>query len=146
MIKIINDDILNATEDCICHQVNTKGVMGAGVAKAISRRYPVVKTKYQQLCKSEKNLLGRVQAVSINERQMVLNVFGQENYGSFPGKVYTDYRALQIAFEFIKNTYSDKSLAFPYKFGCGLANGDWTIVEGLLKEYFNEMSVTLYKK
>lgn len=33
MIKTIEGNILDAEEDIICHQVNCKGVMGAGLAK-----------------------------------------------------------------------------------------------------------------
>ena len=35
MIKTVIGDILDATEDIICHQVNWRGVMGPGVAKTL---------------------------------------------------------------------------------------------------------------
>lgn len=41
MIKIINDNILNSTENIICHQVNCKGIMESGLAKQIKYRYPM---------------------------------------------------------------------------------------------------------
>jgi O-acetyl-ADP-ribose deacetylase (regulator of RNase III) len=148
MIKAKDGDILTATEDCICHQVNTKGVMGAGVAKAICGKYPVVKTEYIKFCKANKDLLGRVNAVRASEHQIVLNIFGQEDYGRDPRRVYTDYDALRRAFKFIWENFGGRSLAFPYKFGCGLANGDWDIVYGMIADQFqySDMSVTIYNK
>ena len=41
--------------------------------------------------------------------------------------------------------YHDKSLAFPYKFGCGLAKGNWKIVYNMICTYFDDMDVTIYK-
>jgi O-acetyl-ADP-ribose deacetylase (regulator of RNase III) len=38
MSKTVYGSILDATEDIICHQVNCRGVMGAGVAKALCQR------------------------------------------------------------------------------------------------------------
>jgi O-acetyl-ADP-ribose deacetylase (regulator of RNase III) len=146
MIKIVNADILTATEACICHQVNCAGVMGAGVAKAISGKYPVVKTEYMEFCNSNNDLLGKVNEARVNERQVVLNIFGQRSCGSNRNRVYTEYNALKHAFGAIKKQYGDKSLAFPYKFGCGLANGNWCTVYGLIEEYFGDMDVAIYHK
>ncbi len=36
MVKIVKGNILNATEDIICQQVNCMGIMGAGLAKQIN--------------------------------------------------------------------------------------------------------------
>lgn len=58
---------------------------------------------------------------------------------------YTDYVALTKAFDEIRNKYHNKSLAFPYGFGCGLANGDWNIVENMINTYFADMDVTIYR-
>ncbi|WP_370956757.1 hypothetical protein AB3239_10910 [Bacillus subtilis] len=51
MIKIVKGNILDASEDIIVQQVNCKGVMGAGLAKAILNKYPNVKKEYQSLRK-----------------------------------------------------------------------------------------------
>lgn len=75
----------------------------------------------------------------------VANVFGQLNYGRTAGKVYTDYVALTKAFDQLRTAFHDKSLAFPYNFGCGLANGSWSVVYKMICTYFNDMDVTIYK-
>lgn len=56
-----------------------------------------------------------------------------------------DYVALTKAFDEIRSKYHNKSLAFPYGFGCWLANGDWNIVENMLNTYFWDMDVTIYR-
>lgn len=39
-LKVINGDITEVTNGYIIHQVNDKGVMGAGVALAIRNKFP----------------------------------------------------------------------------------------------------------
>ncbi|EGL17721.1 hypothetical protein HMPREF9413_4472 [Paenibacillus sp. HGF7] len=40
---------------------------------------------------------------------------------------------------------SEQSIALPYNIGCGLAGGDWDIVEQIIEEVFIDYDVTLYK-
>lgn len=148
MIKIINDNILHATEDIICHQVNCQNAMGSGVAKAIYTRYPIVKSSYHKFCNqfdSPDKLLGKVQIVRIKPDQCVANIFGQLEYGRNKNKRYTDYPALARAFSIIRNEHPGQSLAFPYNFGCGLANGNWDLVYKMIEMAFRHMDVAIYK-
>ncbi|MDM5320060.1 hypothetical protein QUF57_08725 [Bacillus pumilus] len=48
MIKKVDGNILETSEDIICHQVNCKGVMGAGLAKQIKSKYLNVYKEYKQ--------------------------------------------------------------------------------------------------
>lgn len=148
MVKTVMGDILDATEDIICQLVNCQGVMGSGVAKAIYTCWPNVKKSYQRFCRrfsAPEDLLGKYQLVEIEPNRFVANIFGQLEYGRDQYKKYTSYSALTDAFNEIRNTYSDKSLAFPYGFACGLANGDWTIVSKMIEIYFHDMDVTIYQ-
>lgn len=148
MIKTVVGDILDATEDIICHQVNCRGVMGAGVAKTLYTRWPIIKKTYIRYCRRFENqneLLGRVLPVAVEPNKTVLNIFGQLDYGRDKYRKYTDYVALTKAFDDIRSKYHNKSFAFPYGFGCGLANGDWNIVENMLNTYFGDMNVTIYR-
>jgi O-acetyl-ADP-ribose deacetylase (regulator of RNase III) len=148
MIKTVAGNILDSTEDCICQQVNCHGVMGAGVAKAIAEKWPLVKSLYTWKCRQQFNLgelLGYVQSINIGDDRFVLNIFGQLDYGRDKYKRYTDYSALTKAFDTIRTKYNGYSLAFPYGFGCGLANGDWKIVSQMIDTYFKDFDVTIYK-
>ncbi|WP_406590240.1 hypothetical protein [Bacillus atrophaeus] len=55
MIKIVKGNIIDATEDIIVQQVNCKGVMGAGLAKSILKKYPNLKSEYQSFRKFNLN-------------------------------------------------------------------------------------------
>lgn len=141
MIQIMRKDLLQSDADIICHQVNCRNVMGAGVAKAIYTKWPIVKTKYHDFCKDFANpadLLGKIQIIPVNNEQRVINIFGQLNYGRSPGIIYTNYKALEEAFSKINNLYKGKIIAFPYKFGCGLAGGDWSTVETLMLDFLKD--------
>lgn len=136
---------MESNETYICHQVNCQNAMGAGVAKALYEKWPSVKAEYHAFCSKHRtpaDLLGVHQLVSVDEDKWVINIFGQLEFGRSKKKVYTDYIALEKAFATISQF--DGSFAFPYGFGCGLANGDWNIVYGLIEKYFADKDVVLY--
>lgn len=148
MIKTVIGDILDAPEDIICHQVNCQNAMGSGVAKVLFTRWPEIKKSYHRYCRrfsSPEKLLGQVQLVEVAPNKQVANIFGQLEFGRDKYRKYTDYAALTKAFNKIRNQCADKSLAFPYGFGCGLANGDWKIVYNMIEIYFKDMDVTIYR-
>ena len=139
-----NCDLLTTTADYIVHQVNCQGVMGAGLAYQIRQQYPKLYSIYKSYCTlyAPTDLLGRV---FIHDN--VINVFGQLTYGRDKSIVYTDYTALRNAFTRI-HCYlpTNQSLAFPYGFGCGLANGDWNTVLALITDCFPTRTVYICKK
>jgi len=155
MIKIVCGNILNADEDIIGHQVNCKGVMGAGLTKQIRNTYPHVYDDYKTLCENTKNkssLLGHVQCVKINKDEIfgkiIANIFAQEKYGR--NSVHTNYTALREGLEKLRalvtsKHFYNKSIALPYYIGCGLAGGDWNEVYGIIEDVFSDYEVTLYK-
>lgn len=70
-----------------------------------------------------------------------MNMFSQkENFD-------TDYEAMKIALEEIKQYAKDfkLSICMPYGIGCGIANGDWNIVYKIIEEVFSDYDVTLYR-
>lgn len=151
MIKIVKGDLLLAREAAICHQVNCQNMMGAGVAKAIYTKWPEVKSEYHRFCegKRPRDLLGKAQIVQLHDfpagNKVVVNIFGQLNCGH--DKIcYTRYDALATAFDKLNQLAACKTLAFPYGFGCGLANGDWMQVERLMLEHLTNVDVTIYMK
>lgn len=146
MIRIIEGDILQAQQDIIGHQVNCKGVMGAGLAKQIKMNYPNVFEEYKQLCKEQgMNLLGTVQYVKTSKGKIFANIFGQANFGR--GKRQTDYEALEEAFYSLRNKANEtnRSIALPYGIGCGLAGGDWDIVYRIIEKVFIGSKLHLYR-
>ena len=139
MIKHIKCDIFESGADIICHQVNCQGVMGSGIAKQVRQRYPWVYAHYKYLCNEETpdELLGVIEEVYINEIQMIINIFGQKDFG-YDGKCYTDYDKLKSALETIKTYHNNKSIAIPYLMGCHRGGGDWNIVYKMIEEVFGD--------
>ena len=81
-IEIHPGDVLASGAPIIAHQVNCKGVMGAGVAKAIKKKYRSVYNDYRKLC-VEKGaaLMGETQFVWTADRTVVANCFAQNEFG-----------------------------------------------------------------
>ena len=128
----------------ICHQVNCKGVMGAGLAKQIRTMFPFLYERYKRTCnqaaKSE-DLLGEAQFSPIRyngNEWLIANLFAQDGYGR--DKCYTDYDALRKALAAVRVVATPlpartlTTVRIPYKMGCGLAGGSWDIVEQIIKD------------
>lgn len=126
MAKIINGDITRITDNGILvQQVNCKGAMGAGVALAILKRWPIVRTQYLAYCKSHtpSYLFGKIQYVSVTPKLSVANSFSQLSYGTY--KKQTDETCLVNNIKRIVKDNPTKDIYVPYKIGCGLAGGNW---------------------
>lgn len=48
MIKIVNGNILECTENIIVHQVNVQGIMGGGVARQLANQYINLEKEYTE--------------------------------------------------------------------------------------------------
>lgn len=140
-------DILTVDADVICQQVNCRGVMGAGLAKQIAGKWPEVKRQYIDLCgnRAQYELLGNIQVIDVDGgKKSICNVFGQFSYGR--DRMYTDYKALKNAMNKINNTFRGKTVAFPHMFGCGLAGGDWDVVQEIIEDGLPHCKVIICKK
>lgn len=146
MIYNITGDLLEQDKvDIICHQTNCKGVMGAGIALQIKKKYPEVFYKYRTYCANMgTNLLGKTLFVNCKDGKVVANLFGQNDFSSC--RIQTDYAALEKSIATLAKiaTKAKKSVGFPYLIGCGLAGGDWKIVNKIIEKYFLNSEVECY--
>jgi len=139
-MNIINGNILDIKEGIIGHQVNCQMVMGAGLAKQIRVKYPRVFSEYIEIMGKTKvnRRLGICQMVEVLPGKLfIANLFGQFHY--IPrGKPHTDYGALAMALRNMKRWSTEVlkkcDIYLPYGIGCGLAGGDWNIVEGIIRD------------
>lgn len=148
MIEIINGNIFDGDADIICHQVNTFGIMGAGIALQIKERFPDVYEVYKEKCsefsKHQFNPLCHVLYCRTKYSNVVIaNLFSQIGMS-------TDYNAMKICLQSIYNDCKkyNASVAIPYKIGCGIAGGDWNKVYGIIEEIFSQdedVKCTIYK-
>lgn len=124
----------------ICQQVNCQDVMGAGLAKAIMDKYPIVSNKYHESFtkNSKESLFGKIDIIPIGEDFYVANIYSQFNYGnpSKTGKIYTDADKLVRAVDAICKKYSNLPVYLPhtknlegkedYGIGCGYGGERWS--------------------
>jgi O-acetyl-ADP-ribose deacetylase (regulator of RNase III) len=142
-------DILDSRDDVILHQVNCKGVMGAGLAKKIADAWPAVLEDYTGRFRNgpRSDLLGLSFFTQISKTpcQWVVSLFGQDGYGT--DKRHTDYSALRRAIQsFVARSYLGFStISVPYKLGCGLGGGDWDIVKSIIEEELADYKVTVWR-
>lgn len=152
-IEFINGCLLDALDNgdvtCIGHITNTRGVMGSGLAKGIKERYPSVYKDYRELYQKiggGVDLLGCSQICCIDPEgvKTVFNLHAQLDYGTH--KRQLNYGALGACFyEMLTDLHSKDIVGFPYLLGCGLAGGDWSIVLEMIKYYFKDHTVKIYK-
>ena len=137
--KIIKGDLLETNADVICHQVNLQGVMGGGLALSIARKYPNVNKCYESYSKKD---LGEVCMVYTDDF-IVANCFSQrEDFN-------TDYKALRECLLKVRKHMIDcgyRTVAIPYKYGCGIANGDWETVFYIFNDIFFKHELLIYQK
>lgn len=145
MVKIVSGNLLDATEDVICHQVNCQGVMGSGVAKAIREKWPEVYEAYSRYCDNHdwNSPLGSTQYVDVNG-QTIANMFAQNLYG-YDGNRYTSYDAFYKCLEDIDTLPPWYSIAFPYKIGSDRGGASWDVIYAMICDVLGDRDVTIYK-
>ena len=125
--------------DCevLCHQVNLFKSMGGGIARQIAMCFPYVERAYRHYEKAE---LGEVCFANASD-YVVANCYSQDGYE-------TDCVALAKCFAKV-NAYMDKhgftTVAIPYHYGCGIADGDWHTVMFIISQFLIEKTLKIYK-
>jgi len=132
---IINTgDILKVSSGIICHQVNCKGKMGAGIALAIRRKWSVVYHDYMQNYRNGKLELGHViLSMVIPDQLYVASLCGQDKYGR--DRRYTSYKAVRKCLNKVVS-YEElfSPIYIPMGMGCSLAGGDWNKMIKIIEE------------
>ena len=137
MVEYKHGNLLTATDvNIIAHQTNCIGAMGAGIAKEIKKKFPVVYSAYKNYCSqasTKESLLGSTLFVDCNN-QIIANMFAQIDVGA---GLQTNYTALKKCLLAVKEKacQTNSVVGIPYKIGCGLAGGDWNIVKNVLNNY-----------
>ena len=132
-MNILKGNILNITKGVICHQVNNKHVMGAGLALEIRKRYP---QHYQDYMNTDM-ILGNLVTTAVSESFGIVGLIAQDGYGRNKNIVYTKKEAFKRCLQKIKQMHDyapDVKWYMPYNIGCGLANGDWNEISQLIEE------------
>lgn len=152
-MNTVYGNLLETDVYLIAHQVNCLGIMGGGVARQIKEKWNYVYTEYRDYIESYKNHNNQKSPLgtacsSVVDNHLIINIFGQEDVSC--NYCMTDYNAVRTAFEDFISEYrrsqritddTQIQIAIPYKFGCGLAGGDWNIMTELLEDIEKQNNV-----
>jgi O-acetyl-ADP-ribose deacetylase (regulator of RNase III) len=144
MILYKKGDLLKST-GIISHGCNCVGGFGSGVAGQIAAQYPFVKEYYLHKHNNGGWKLGDIQIVSVTPDKLFVNCATQKEY--YPRDiVHADYRAIQTILNKLYRIHEDTGLEVNIpKIGCGLAGGDWNIVEKLVDCQFAFSNITVWE-
>lgn len=130
-IEYRKGDLLRTDIPYVLHGCNCRGVMGAGVAKAIRNKYPKAYQDYRDVYESSGLLLGTKILSHQSDGKTIVNAMTQENYGT---GVQVSYWAISTIFKSLnfELPFADQ-IALPM-IGSGLAGGDWNVIEALIEQ------------
>ena len=135
MISYHNGDLLESGCDIICHQVNLQGVMGGGLALQIAIKYPDCERVYKEYLDKHKG--GQVLFYILDKHHLIANCFSQNK------DFTTNYEWVKSCFSSILKMAKQeklKTIGVPFKYGCGIASGDWNKVEQIFKDIFKNQT------
>ncbi len=127
-MHIIKGDLLDVKSGLVCHQVNCQRVAGAGLALGIRQRWPL----WYQNFKVTRPELGTVTFLNMEPNLWIANLYAQEGYGR-EGQ-HTNYQAFRQCARRVAEFAPDLEIYLPVGIGCGLAGGDWRIVQAIIAQ------------
>lgn len=163
-MKHIKGDLIKLAQqghfDVIVHGCNCFHTMGGGIALTIKNTFPDayqadLKTPYQDAEKlgtySKADIVSKHTVhLSLSEERgltiepkvlTVVNAYTQYDFGSHRNPCPVDYQAIRRVFRAIAKDFAGKRVGIP-AIGCGLAGGDWNIVEQIIDEECPDLDVT----
>lgn len=137
MMHYVKGDLFESGEKVIAHGCNTFGLMGAGVAGEVAKRFPYVKERYKKAVDARVFVLGYAQFVIDEKHDVgVYNLATQREPGA-NGSYWGVYLSFCNMFEHAKS-FGLSRIAIP-KIGAGIAKLDWLKVEDMINEAYRDV-------
>ena len=133
--------------DVIAHQANCYCTFGSGIAAVIRQKYPSAYEADLDTDKGDMKKLGTYSHAIIEEgdrKFIIANVYGQGGFfNRRQGNRDTNYDALCDGLTLLKddllaNSNRQVVIGVPWKIGCALGGGSWTIVSAILEDIFGD--------
>jgi O-acetyl-ADP-ribose deacetylase (regulator of RNase III) len=141
MITYVIGDIFHSPAKVLVNTVNTKGVMGKGLAKDFKAIYPEMFRAYQRLCDAHKLDVGQLHLFR-TANKWILN-FPTKRDWKHPSK--TEY--IEAGLKTFANAYGRMnvtSIAFP-QLGCGHGELDWEAdVRPLMEKHLASIPIQIF--
>lgn len=166
MIHYVKGDVTNPNIDglkILPHIVNSRGIMGSGVAYGIAKRWPHVKEEYEDWY--QKHLytnsyddtpnsfdLGENQFVIASDNTIVVNMLAQKLGTQFIGgksvppiRLWALRECIMKVADFCNSLQTEFTLTCP-KFGSLRAGGDFNKdILPIIKDYLIDFNVTIFE-
>ena len=142
---ISNGDMFNSKCEALVNPVNTRGVMGKGLALTFKTKYPAHFANYQRACKSGEMTTEKVLAYQEINGPMIICLATKADWRDSSKMEYVS-AGLDDLVNQIK-ALGIRSIAIP-KLGCGLGGLDWNRVRPLIVEKMSAIdgiSVEIYE-
>lgn len=144
-IKYVHGDIFKSPCQVIVNPVNTRGRMGAGLAKQFANRYTDLERAYGRACwlgdlSTKKPWLWRGPQPWVGKKpdHWILCLATKEEW-SKPSRL--EYIALGLEWLVANYEMNDiTSIAFP-KLGCGLGQLEWSEVKEIMEIYLADLPI-----
>lgn len=145
-MEIITGDLLAATEDYIVQQCCCTAVRPAGLSKAIAEKFAdanpyanrhPLKKGGNTATESERAVPGKCKIIGARKVACLYGQYaqGKPGYAEVPDYAKDRQGYFESALlDLISQIPPDASLAVPYKIGCGMAGGNWSIYLGILQK------------
>lgn len=153
MIKYLEGDATEPKErgkKVIMHICNDVNVWGAGFVMALSAKWPEPEADFHGRSLSKAGVrLGEVFFVEVGDDIVVANMIAQRGTAPKNGRPPIRYAALELCLEkvhdFVKGSIGvcEYSVHAP-RIGCGLAGGEWSQVEAIIKRELSDKNVPVY--
>jgi len=143
-MKIIKGNFFNfVSEDrniLVPHVCNNVKKFGAGFAKSIALKWPIVRSKFIDFDAK----LGDVQFVNVDSLT-VANMIAQDGVKSVNEKKPLKYNHLIRCMDSVAQMAKDSGAEIhTIKFGSNLAGGTWELIEELIYELWDDLPVFIY--
>ena len=126
----------------ICHICNDMGARGAGFVLALSKKWRYPEDRYRAMPHYE---LGTAMVLKVEDNIYVANMIGQHmTHPNLKGEPPIRYQAVAEALIKVNKIAKElnATLHMP-RIGCGLAGGEWQMIEKILKAVVS-VDVTVY--
>jgi len=146
-IKEIKGDLIEIAKkggefNTIMHGANCFSTMGSGIAKQIKDNFPNAYLADTKDPRSPLQRLGdfswEIEKSENEDSLAVINLYQQFE----PGR-NLDYDALRLGLRKVNFIFKNHQIGLPKFMGCGIAGGDWNIVEQIIKEELKDCKVTI---
>lgn len=140
-------DLLTLKEGVLVHGCNTLGLMGAGFARELNKKYPEACRPYFDICANHRadhrRLLGKFVAGQSGDL-IIVHAFTQEKLKSVFEPVAVSYNAIEKSFKGIDELCTHGLALNIPKIGAGLAGGNWNIIKTIIEETVKNREVILW--